>query len=215
MSTAQLGRASHSPAHLLVSPCQLVKSRHFKLISGPLTRESLVNGPKSTSGLGCNFGPADKGFPCQRIQKRVQKRTWPPCCNGFPALSGSLENLASAAAERLAKFWLSYVQTFLWPRRRVWWCSWPCDSVLLAPGGPCPAAAAAAVAASRLSFFLECIRESRFRSIREVTAERLTYHGFVSIISFALGAGCTGPVHPGQPTNPSAVADVRGSATGY
>ena len=96
----------------------------------------------------------------------------------------------------------------------VRWCSWPCDSVLFAPGGPCPAAAAAAVAASRLSSSLDCVRELRCCRIREVTAERLTYQGFVSLASFALGAGCTGPVHPGQPTNPSAVADVRGSANG-
>ena len=33
--------------------------------------------------------------------------------------------------------------------------------------------------------------------------------------SFALGAGFACPVHPGKPTKPSAVADVRGSATGY
>ena len=32
--------------------------------------------------------------------------------------------------------------------------------------------------------------------------------------SFALGAGFACPVHPGKPCNPSAVADVRGSATG-
>ena len=155
------------------------------------------------------FWTVDKEIPCQTLQNAKIL-----LCR-LPALSRSLKNAASAAAERLAKFSLSYVQTLLRPRRRVWWCSWPCDSVLFAPGGPCPAAAAAAVAASRLSSSLECVRELRCCRIREVTAERLTYQGFVSLASFALGAGRTGPVHPGQPTNPSAVADVRGSATGF
>ena len=43
----------------------------------PLTRKVLVNGPKSTSGLERHFGPVDKAFTCQRVRKRVSKRTWP------------------------------------------------------------------------------------------------------------------------------------------
>ena len=91
MSTAQLGRSSQIPKHLLVSPCQMAKNQYFKLNCGPLTRKFLVK------------------------PRRKRKS----CCKGFRRSHEAWKTLLSPRRSSWQSSGPSYVQTLIQPRRRI------------------------------------------------------------------------------------------------